>query len=177
MKKKIIMALAACIISMILVVVMYNIKMTRMTPNDEIVVDELKVIAMSSYSNYAWSAQYRGMAILNDGSIYSWDETDKEIIGKYKLGTIEGIQEFILKEGNKNLTKVSNNDLVKIKEYINQVENDIEVNHVGADMGTSTISVINDNNEEIKLKVSGDSIGENKTEKSKELLEILDKYF
>ena len=57
------------------------------------------------------------MAIFNDGSIYSWDETDKETMGKYKLGTADGVQEFILNEGYKNLAKVSKNDLVKTKSF------------------------------------------------------------
>lgn len=175
--KKIIMALVACIIAVILVLVIHKFNINGIAQNEDVAVDELKVIAISSFSNYAWSAQYRGMAIFNDGSIYSWDETDKETMGKYKLGTADGVQEFILNEGYKNLAKVLKNDLVKIKELINQVENNIELNHVGADMGTTTISVINENNEEIKLKASGDSMGENKTEKAKELLEILDKYF
>lgn len=137
---------------------------------------ESKVIAVSSYSNYAWSAQYKGVAILNDGSIYKWDEKDSEKLGNYKLGTIEGVQDFILNEGNKKITKVSDDDLTQIKDYINKIENDIEVNYVGADMGTEQILVINNNNEEIILKSTGDAMGENKSENAQTLLGILEKY-
>ena len=76
----------------------------------------------------------------------------------------------------KKITKVSDDDLTQIKDYINKIENDIEVNYVGADMGTKQISVINNNNEEIILKSTGDAMGENKSENAKTLLGILEKY-
>ena len=43
-------------------------------------------------------------------------------------------------------------------------------------MGTEQISVINNNNEEIFLKFTGDAMGENKSENAQTLLGILEKY-
>ena len=57
------------------------------------------------------------------------------------------------------------------------LKDDIKINYPGADQGTTTISVITENNEEIVLKKTGDSVGENKTYESQAILEIVEKYF
>ena len=135
-----------------------------------------KLLAVNSYSNYAWSVNFSGTAIFSDGSIYTWQENSNSKIKKYDINTTEGLEKFILEEGKLNKQTVSDNDLKNLKKYINLVEDDIKITYPGADMGTSTTYIINEKGKEITLKCSGDSEGKNKTEASKKLLNIIEKY-
>ena len=134
------------------------------------------LLAINSYSNYAWGYSFSGTAIFSDGSIYTWKENDSSDVENYDLQTTKGLEEYILKEGKLKNKKVSDKDLKEIKKHINKVDDDINIKHPGADIGTYSITIINKNNKQITLKCSGDSTGENQTENSQKLLKIIEKY-
>ena len=67
------------------------------------------------YSNYAWSAQYNGMAIVNDGTIYSWNLTGNiKNLGNYNVNSADGLKNYILENGKLENKKISAKDLEKI---------------------------------------------------------------
>jgi len=139
--------------------------------------DSRRILIKKSYSNYAWGSQFNGKAIFSDGTIYSWDsKNESDDWRNYDLSSIDELTDFLSEYGNLENTKVSEEDLEKIKDYINDLEDDIDIRHPGADMGTTVISAINSDNEKIDLKLKGDSEGENKTKNAQELLEIINNY-
>jgi len=137
-----------------------------------------ELLVVSSYSNYAWGFQFYGTAIFDDGSILTWNnEKDSKSKVKYNLETNEGLKEYILNEGKLKSIKVSNNKLEKMKENIEKLEDKIEIEMPGADQGTTSIYVINPDNDKITLKYTGDWNGENQTVESKEILKIVERFF
>lgn len=138
---------------------------------------DFKLLVIDTYSNYAYGSQFYGTAIFDNGYIYTWKEDNNSNTQKYKIGTSEGLKEYILNEGKRKTKRVSNNDLELIREYVSQIQDDIKITHSGADQGTKSIYVIDEENNEIILKCSGDSNGENTTKEAKELLELIEKYF
>jgi len=137
-----------------------------------------QILIVNSYSNYAWGFQFHGTAICDDGSILTWNNVkESNLKMEYDIGTTEGLKQYILNEGKLKIRKVSNNDLEKLKEQISKLEDKIELTYPGADQGTTSIYVINTNNDKIILKCTGDCIGENQTLESKEILRIVEKYF
>ena len=144
---------------------------------DELSKDNKKILIEKSYSNYAWSAQYNGMAIFNDGTIYSWNLTgNMKDLENYNVNSADGLKNYILENGKLENKKISAKDLEKIEEYINNIEDSIEIKYPGADQGTTTISAWNSNGKEIILSVKVDSVGENKTNNAQELLKIINRY-
>lgn len=137
---------------------------------------DTKFMIIDTYSNYAWGTQFKGTAIYDDGSIYTWNETDNTKLSNYKLGTPEGLKDFIKKEAKQTKGIINEKDLNNLKKYISTLEDNIKISYPGADQGTNTTSVINENNEEIVLKKAGDSVGENETHESQEILKIVEKY-
>lgn len=174
---KILIAISIVIaISCILLLLNNNNKDSEKTNSIQKTLTTPKLLAVNSYSNYAWSVSFSGTAIFSDGSIYTWQENNNSKIKKYDIHTTEGLEEFILEEGKLKSKKVSNNDLKNLKKYVNLVKDEIEITYPGADMGTSTTYIINKKGEKITLKRSGDSEGKNKTDTSKKILNIIDKY-
>jgi hypothetical protein len=82
--------------------------------------DKKEVLAISSYSNYAWSVQENKTVIFNDGTIYYWDFNGsiEDIIDLDKGNT----KVFMLENGKKLDIKVTNKDLEKIEKEIKNVE-------------------------------------------------------
>jgi len=137
---------------------------------------DINFLIVSSYSNYAEEPHFNGTAIADNGNIYTWNEIGHDNTKKYKIGTVEGLQKYILKEAKIKNKKASSDDLNKLKDYITNLEDKITLKYSGADQGTSTISVIIDGNKEITLKSTGDVIGKNKTKEAQKILKIIDKY-
>ncbi len=136
-----------------------------------------KILIEKSYSNYAWGSQYNGKAIFSDGTIYSWDsKNESDNWRNYNLTSIDELTDFLFDYGILEDTKVSKEDLEKIEEYINDLEDEIDIKHPGADMGTTVISAIKSDGKKIDLKLKGDAEGENKTKNAQELLEIINNY-
>ena len=138
--------------------------------------NDAKLLAINTYSNYATGFQFYGTAIFDNGYIFFWREYNDSNTKNYKIGTVEGLEEYILNEANLKIKKVSNHDLEQIKELVSKLEDNTEITYPGADQGTNTIAVINEKNNEIVLKESGDSVGENYTKEAQELLKLIEKY-
>ena len=135
-----------------------------------------RILVESSYSNYAWTAQFSGTVIFNDGTIYSWNSNNKKENGNYNINSTDGLKSYVLENGKKRLKRVTSKDIEKIENYINNLEDTIDIEYPGADQGTSRISVWNSDDQKITLSLKGDSVGENKSEIAQELLKLIDRY-
>lgn len=135
---------------------------------------EKEILVEKAYRNHAWGFQYRGKAIFNDGSIYEWEINEPHY--RYEEDSIDEHVKWILDNGICINKKVTERNLEKIEENINILEDDIKVEGYGADMGSNYIVVWNTNKKKIKLKESGDNIGENKSVEAQKLIKIIDKY-
>lgn len=174
--RKIILSTIFLIILLIVIIIMgffiyklYKDKQISKRNTNELNIEGKQLLIEKSYHNSAWGFRYNGMAIFNDGTIYSWDYTDN----RHFTGELKNL---ILEKGNLENKKVSAEDLEKIKEYINNIEDTLEIEYQGMDMGEEKVSVWNSSGKEIKLSVKGDGVGENKTKNAQELLKIIDKY-
>lgn len=178
MKKKVIILTIVALVIAIIGLLIIN------KPKDEKNYQAPTFLIVKTYSNYAWNTQFNGIAIFDDGTIYSWDYEEKtdgnynDYIGDNDIETKSGMKDFILDKGTKRIKKVSDNDLNRLKEYINNL-NDEDVNYeekcLGADMGTTSISVYK-NDKKYTLSTSGDCEGKSKTETAKKILDIIKKY-
>lgn len=149
------------------------------SPNNyrpELNMENKKILAVMSYSNYAWGVTFNGKAIFNDGSIYSWNfnGTVKEF-GNYDVASYDDIKSYIAKNGKKSKEKLSNNELDKMEGYIKRLNDLIDLKCMGADQGVSLIYVWS-GDKKIKLSSSGDCNGENVTYNGKRLLSLINKY-
>lgn len=135
---------------------------------------EKTILAEKSYSNSAWGFTYNGMAIFNDGTIYEWDFRGEN--GDYKANNSKEHANWILENGSKIDKKVSKKELDEIEKNITNLEDNIELESNAYDAGSNSVSVWNKDNEKIVLKESGDYRGENKSENSKKLIKIINKY-
>jgi len=172
-KKLIIILVVAFLIIVTISIYSLFLKKNEKTSSDE----NAKLLVAKTYSNYAWGFQFNGKAIFDNGSIYTWNESDNSSTKDYEIETIEGLKEYILNEADLKNKKVSKKDLKQIKEYISKIEDSIKPENAGADMGTETIFIIDENDNKIILKRTGDSVGENKKEEAQEILKIIEKYF
>ncbi len=133
--------------------------------------DKKEVLAISSYSNYAWSVQENKTVIFNDGTIYYWDFNGsiEDIIDLDKGNT----KVFMLENGKKLDIKVTNKDLEKIEKEIKNVEKREWQKCLGADQGTHGIYVVK-NGKEIAIEITGDC--ESKDKKYENIVNIIKKY-
>ena len=171
------------LILIVIVIIIVAIIGTTICKNILIKADK-SLLAVNSYSNFAWSPSFSGTAIFDDGTIYSWkfhgtsNMDYKKYIGMNNIDTKKGLEKFIIKKGSKKIKYVSQNDLKLLKELINNLSVD-NTNYQkechGADMGTSSISVYKEN-EEYKLAEYGDCDGESKSNNVQELLTLIKKY-
>ena len=177
-KKKVIILIILALVIAIIGILIIN------KPKEEKEFQVPAFFIVKSYSNYAWSTQFNGTAIFDDGTIYNWDYEEKtdgnyfDYIGDNDIETQSGMKNFILEKGSKKIIKVSSNDLEKLKEYIknlNDKDIDYEEKCLGADMGETSISVYKEDKEYI-LSSSGDCEGTSKSKNATNILEIIDKY-
>lgn len=138
--------------------------------------DKRKIIVTRYYSNYSWRFIYNGKAILDDGTIYGWNYIGDTVdFFDYKVDTEEGLRKYAFEKGKVVDRKVSYDDLEKMKECINNIENILEFGYFDVDKGVCNISVWKDN-DEIIIKSMGDCNGENDSEHSQKLLSLINKY-
>ncbi len=138
--------------------------------------NERKIIITRYYYNYTLRFIYIGKAIFDDGSIYGWNYIGHTFdFLEYNLETEEGLKKYILEKGKLVDRIVKEEDLKKMKEYIEDIENVLTFDYFEHDRGVCNISVWKDNQETI-IKSMGDCSGENESESSKKLLKLIDKY-
>lgn len=138
---------------------------------------EKKILFQRVYENHAWGKNYSAIAIFDDGTMYTWNyEKNNENVNLNDIHTREGLEKILLDNGKYEGNVISKENVEKLKEYIEKLEDSIEVKHLGADQGTTTISVWKANDKKIDLIVEGDGIGENKTDNSQEILKIVGFY-
>ena len=138
------------------------------------------LLAVSSYSNYGFYDDFKGTAIFNNGSIYTWDMKDfRTSDTKYDLNSQDGLKKFILNYGSRRLKNVSKKDLNQINTLTNNLTNEeVAYNQkcMGADMGMYAIKVYNKNKESYILKESGNCEGNSKSNNAKKLIVLIEKY-
>ena len=137
------------------------------------------IVVLASY-NFKIGATYDGVAIYDDGTIYTrYISTTKSdynsSMGSYSINTKSGIEKMYLEKGIKKEDKIPKGDLIKINNYINEIKSkDINTNCVGDSKKYTTIYIFN-KNEELKFNVS-DCEQNSSNNNVKELLSIIDKY-
>lgn len=171
MKKKLILLTSLILIGILIFIgVIFNRKSS-----------DKKMIASSSYSNFAWSTSISQISIFDDGSIYSWDNKNASQSSIEKYITIDNskdLETFMLKEGKIKLNKVSKKDLNRMKDLIDKIDTNnvyYEPTCTGADMGSSFYIVYKDSSS-YTLAEHGDCNGESETDTAKELIELINKY-
>ena len=144
---------------------------------EELSREDKKILLKNSYSNSAWGYVFNGKVLFNDGTIYSWNVRENfPGVSDYDVNTADGLKEFILDKGTKEVTKVSTKELEEIEKEISELEDKIETKEAAVDAGSHTISAWKTNGEQIKLKISGDLEGKNNTDHAKALIKIAEKY-
>jgi len=134
----------------------------------------LRVIAEKSYINYAWGVQYKGEAILNDGTIVKWSNYDSYPSPQNMIEK----SNWIINNSDIKIEKVSNKDLKELNQYISKIQDEFEYEgSQGADMGVSSVKIYNYEKETIlKLSETGDWVGKNNSEEAKRCLDLIEKY-
>ena len=111
----------------------------------------------SSYSNYVRDKEYYGILIYDDGSIYTFRDDIGHIVGK-------------------KWYKVRANDLRKLKDSINDLDGEFEINSsFDANLDRDTIYVYR-NQEKIRIYDNGDIKGKNNSKACDKILKIIHKY-
>ena len=120
--------------------------------------DSSLLVVLVNY-NFKIGATYDGVAIFNDGTLYTrYLSTTKSdyngAMGSYSINTKSGLEKLYLEKGIKKEDKISGSDLVKIKEYIDNISNkDIDLNCDGDGKIYSTMYIFK-RNEDIKFNIS-----------------------
>jgi len=182
MLPEICIVLGLTLITLTLIFANQTLKEKKQTYREELSLDEKEILIGYTYENYAWGYQGKELIVFNDGTIYTW-ETDITIdnnASKKSTCSIDDYDELyclkkrVIEEGTKINVKLSEQDLKTIEEQIKGLEDKIELNHLGADQGTYTLSVWKDK-KRIDLKVDGDATGENKTQNAQKIIKIFNK--
>lgn len=154
-KAKIFLRIILCIIilTVISIFVYLNIK-------DNINTKNASILFESSYQNYAWKYQSYGYYIYSNGYIKEYDDYDN----------------------NKKLksAKISEEELAQLKELAKTVEDKYEKSTIPGtrDGGTFTKRIYNENlSKWVILSKFGDSMGNNPTETSEEILKLTDQLY
>lgn len=128
----------------------------------EIGVPGKKIIAESSYVNYAWGFQYKGEIICDDGSIFEAQSGDG------------GMSEI---EYSLTARKVSQKDLSGIKKLIALIDKTkLAEKHCAYDMGSYKVSAFTQSGESVMLCGYGDRAVLNTDKNSAELINLIAKY-
>jgi len=160
------------IMLIILVAVVVAICWIVSTKNKNI--SNLRVIVEKSYINYAWGFQYKGEAILNDGTIVKCNKYDLNSLSD----DIKEQSNWIINNSDIKIEKVSNKDLKKLNQYISEIKDEFEYEgSQGADMGANCVKIYNYEEKTIlKLSEQGDNVGKNNSEEAKRCLDLIEKY-
>lgn len=126
--------------------------------------NQKSVLFESSYTNFAWGYANYGYIIYSDGTIEEYDNSDEKRITDLKKD------------------KITKEELNQLKTLANKVEDKYEEDNSGFppmnDGGTSEKSIYNARlSKFVILSKSGDSLGGNSTETSKEILELTEKLY
>lgn len=138
------------------------------------VTGERKVLVEFSYSNAAWGFVYNGVVICENGEVYDFSFDQPSDIAYTDLNEMS---EDILTHKTVQRKSVEPEDLKKIKELLNTIEDDCTSNFVAMDAGQNTIKLYNYNsNKTVTLKSRGDIEINNNSNNAEELLSLLAKY-
>ena len=137
----------------------------------------IPIIAEVSFSNFAEQIQYDGSIILNDGVIYSWTFTGSMNEYSSYFSTKKDLVEYVKENGQKGRKKVTQEDLDLISKYSKKIEDNINIGCVGSTdvVGTKSYYVKNKDGM-ITLSSTGQCIGENASQNTKDVLKIIKKY-
>lgn len=123
---------------------------------------------------YSVSDGYAGKVIYNDGSVYTFSFDKSSDLANLSL---EERSAKIREVGAKVDVKVSEEDLLKIRKYINTLEDRFTTNLDRRDYQTVGVAGYKySTNKCIKIVQTGEMEGKNKTPKTDEIIEVLNKY-
>ena len=115
-----------------------------------------------SYSNYAWSYDYYGEVVMENGDIFTFNCNDKK---EYNP------KNCLIRK----IDTISKDDLEKIKSYKENIIEKYDTKNIANDYGEVTISMVK-NDIEIVLIGKGDNIITNSSKDIKKMLKLLKKY-
>jgi hypothetical protein len=142
-----------------------------------------ELVASKIYENTNSKYSFSMVAIFDDGTIYTWnnytnDRYDDIIPKDSDLKNVEKVTEFIIKVGTKNNKSVTSDDLAKIKDKIDSIDNNIikfERKHTAVDTGSYSIYCYK-NDTAYLLADYGDWTGSSDDLTVQELLALINKY-
>ena len=81
------------VLIILIVLIIFLIYKKNVENNDS----DSSLLAVSSYSNYGFYDDFKGTAIFNNGSIYTWNMNKfRSSDTKYDLNSIDGLKKFVL---------------------------------------------------------------------------------
>ena len=114
MNKKLLIILPIAVVLIIIVMLLI--------PKDK---TSTMIVSIADY-NFKSGATFGGIAIYNDGTVYTWYYSSSKSnynsdLGQYSIKTKEGLTKYFTSKGTKKDYTVSGKDLRQIKRYINEL--------------------------------------------------------
>lgn len=167
-KNKILLLSIMMIISILLI--MICIVLTKKEEID-INTNEKHVLIVQKYENYAWSYVSYGSFICTDGTIYTYDKSEKKNNNSNNTSA-----DALIEIGKLSKKRVSNRDMKILLDNIKELERrEIKLKNAGNDIG-SYATIVYKENEPITIKQRGDFEGEDKTKEAQRIIKIANKY-
>ena len=139
------------------------------------------LIVVNLYYNNAWTRICGGSAIFNDGSIYTWNlKGEQANFDSNQLNNRKEMEQYILKNAQKEENSISKEDLKKLKNYIKKLSSDeetITLTCIGNDMGSGYYIVWKDDKTSKILSINGDCYGSLDNQYAEKIENISNKYF
>lgn len=137
---------------------------------------EKKVILENYYLNTYDGFKYSGVALCNDGTIYTWDSVDE--ISFSKATTMDEKSSWIIDNGLLSNKKISRSKMKKINDYISNLDDESTTSILKSSTdGTITIRVWDyDDSKYYILKESGGFETLNDSKYSKKIIKFVEKY-
>lgn len=138
------------------------------------------LIVVNLYYNNAWTKMCSGSAIFSDGSIYTWNLKGEQVnFDSNQLNNRTEMENYTLKNAQKEENIVSKEDLKKLKEYINKLPSEEEaiiLTCIGNDMGSGYFIAWKDDKTNI-LSINGDCYGSLENQYAEKIENVSNEYF
>ena len=134
-----------------------------------------KVLIEHSFLSSKGNFNYKGIVLFDDGTIYSWNSTDE--VAYSKLTNMYEKSLWIIKNGSKSKKRIGKNTLKKIKEYIDNLNDDnTKTEYKGTNEGITSIKVWDYKDAKyFILEESGDYETLNESKESKKIIKFTNK--
>ena len=172
MKKKKALIIGIVLIIAVSLAIYYKLSNKNYIPKSN------KMLAAKYYENYAWGYSFGGMAIFDDGTIYTWSNSENNDEKISKKNHYESLTSYIQKYADKSDVVVSEKDLKKLRDLITKIDdNSTKYERVNfmADYGEIFTCVYKDNQDYL-IEEYGDWSGVSSDINALKIIEIIDYY-